>query len=64
MPPPREGQGGVSVTVVVAAYNEAAALAPTLDALLTQTRPPDEIFLADDGSDDDSAAVLAARYGL
>jgi cellulose synthase/poly-beta-1,6-N-acetylglucosamine synthase-like glycosyltransferase len=54
----------VSVGVVVAAYNEAAALAPTLDALLAQSRPPDHIILADDGSDDDSAAVLMARYGL
>ncbi len=33
----------VSVGVVVAAYNEAAALGPTLDALLAQTSPPDQI---------------------
>jgi cellulose synthase/poly-beta-1,6-N-acetylglucosamine synthase-like glycosyltransferase len=63
-PPAREGQGDLSLAVVVAAYNEAPALGPTLDALLAQSRPPDQILLADDGSDDDSAAVLASRYGL
>jgi cellulose synthase/poly-beta-1,6-N-acetylglucosamine synthase-like glycosyltransferase len=61
---PPEAEGRVSLAVVVAAYNEAAALGPTLDALLAQSRPPDEIWLADDGSDDDSAVVLASRYGL
>ena len=53
-----------TVGVIVAAYNEAGALAATLDALLAQTSPPEEILLADDGSDDDSARVLASRYGL
>ena len=41
-PPPR-GQGSISVGVVVAAYDEAAALGPTLDALLKQSSPPDQI---------------------
>jgi len=62
---PPEGEGrAVSIGVVVAAYNEAAALGPTLDALLSQSSPPDQIVIADDGSDDESAAVLAVRYGL
>lgn len=52
------------VAVIVAAYNEASALGATLAALLAQTSPPEEIWLADDGSDDDSAAVLAQLYGL
>ncbi len=52
------------VAVIVAAYNEAAALGPTLAALLAQTSPPEEIWLADDGSQDGSAAVLAQLYGL
>ena len=60
-----DGEGrGVSLGVVVAAYNEAAALGPTLDALIAQSSPPDQIVVADDGSDDGGAAVLAARYGL
>ena len=36
--------------VIIAAYNEAPALAATIDALLAQTDPPDAIWLADDGS--------------
>ena len=62
-PPPQAG-APPSVGVIVAAYNEAAALGPTLDALLAQTHPPEQIFLADDGSEDGSAAEIAARYGL
>ena len=54
----------VRVGVIVAAYNEAAALAPTLEALLGQTSPPDVIYIADDGSQDGSAAVLEQRYGF
>jgi GT2 family glycosyltransferase len=34
----------------------------TLDALLGQTRPPDEVLVLDDCSDDGSAAELAAAY--
>ena len=54
----------VRLGVIVAAYNESAALAPTLDALLTQSDPPDLIVVADDGSTDGSAAILAQHYGL
>ena len=53
-----------TIGVIVAAYNERPALAATLDALLSQTDPPDAIIIADDGSDDGSEAVLAGRYGL
>ena len=53
-----------SLGVIVAAYNEGPALAATLDALLAQTEPPERIWLADDGSTDDSARVLAERYRL
>ena len=53
-----------SVGVIVAAHNEAAVLASTLDALLRQDDAPDRIWLADDGSTDASADVLLRRYGL
>ena len=53
-----------SLGVIIAAYNEAPALAATIDALINQTDPPDAIWLADDGSHDGSDAVLAERYGL
>jgi cellulose synthase/poly-beta-1,6-N-acetylglucosamine synthase-like glycosyltransferase len=53
-----------SVGVVVAAYNEAGALAATLDAILRQSEPPERVWIADDGSTDDSARVLSELYGL
>ncbi len=53
-----------TIGVIVAAYDEAPALAATLGALMNQTDAPDAIWLADDGSHDGSDAVLAERYGL
>jgi cellulose synthase/poly-beta-1,6-N-acetylglucosamine synthase-like glycosyltransferase len=50
--------------IIVAAYNEAAVLGVTIDRLLAQDDPPDRILLADDGSSDDTAAVLKHLYGL
>ena len=50
--------------VIVAAHNEAIVLPITLRALLGQTRMPTQIVIADDGSSDDTAGLLAARYGL
>lgn len=50
--------------VIIAAYNEAAVLEVTINALSEQQSPPDLIIIADDGSDDDSAAVLAGTYQL
>ncbi len=56
-PPPTLG-------VIVAAHNEAAVLPITLNALLTQTSLPAQIIIADDGSTDGTAALLASHYGL
>lgn len=50
--------------VIIAAHNEARALPVTIDALLRQTDLPDLIVIADDGSTDDSAALLRDRFGL
>lgn len=55
---------GESLGVIIAAYNEALVLPHTVDALVAQTSPPDSIVIADDGSDDGTAEMLAARYGL
>jgi cellulose synthase/poly-beta-1,6-N-acetylglucosamine synthase-like glycosyltransferase len=52
------------VCVIVAAHNEASVLAITIDTLAAQDNPPDMILLADDGSSDDSAAVLRSVYAL
>ena len=50
--------------VLIAAHNEAAVLPITLGALFAQADPAELIVIADDGSRDDTPAVLAAHYGL
>lgn len=50
--------------IIVAAYNEAGVIGVTIDRLVAQGDPPDLILLADDGSTDDTAAVLMRLYGL
>ncbi|VVE38170.1 glycosyl transferase [Pandoraea pneumonica] len=54
----------LTMGVVVAAHNEAAALPVTLQALMAQQRVPDLIVIADDGSRDGTVALLTERYGL
>lgn len=46
-----------SVAVVVPAYNSARYIAETLKSVLAQTRPADEILLADGASKDDTVAI-------
>ena len=53
-----------TLAVIIAARDEATVLPVTLAALLAQTDPPDAIVIADDGSSDGTAALLAERYGL
>jgi cellulose synthase/poly-beta-1,6-N-acetylglucosamine synthase-like glycosyltransferase len=50
--------------VLIAAYNEAAVLPTTVRGLLAQSDPPERVVIADDGSSDDTAAALAAQFGL
>lgn len=50
------------VTVVVPTYNRAAFLRRSLDSLLGQDWPPERVICVDDGSSDDTAAVVAS-YG-
>jgi cellulose synthase/poly-beta-1,6-N-acetylglucosamine synthase-like glycosyltransferase len=50
--------------VIVAAHNEAGVIAAAIDRLAGQAAPPDLILIADDGSSDGTAEVLARRYGL
>jgi glycosyltransferase involved in cell wall biosynthesis len=49
------------ISVVIPAYNRAGLLPFTLDAILAQTPPPREVIVVDDGSRDETPAVLA-RY--
>jgi glycosyltransferase involved in cell wall biosynthesis len=51
-----------SISVVVPAYNASPWIAETLQSVLDQTRPADEIIVVNDGSTDDTAAV-ARSFG-
>jgi len=55
---------GPTLSVIIAAYDEAEVLASTITALTRQSSPPDAILIADDGSTDGTAALLAGHYGL
>lgn len=48
-----------SISVVIPTYNRAALLPATLEAVFGQTLPPAEVIVVDDGSRDETAAVLA-----
>lgn len=66
--PRRARQSSVSdprtptVTVLIATYNRAALIGQTLDSLLNQSRPPDAITVINDGSTDNTHAIVQA-YG-
>lgn len=47
-----------AVTVVLPTYNHARFLPSALDSLIAQTRPADRVIVVNDGSTDDTAAVL------
>ncbi|MCF8091003.1 MAG: glycosyltransferase family 2 protein [Desulfotignum sp.] len=50
----------MKISVIVTTYNRPLALEKVLTALYAQTRLPDEILVADDGSGDETRKVLAA----
>jgi glycosyltransferase involved in cell wall biosynthesis len=51
------------VSVVIPAYNSAGTIARALDSVLAQSRPPQEIIVADDRSMDDTREVVASYAG-
>lgn len=62
--PEASRQTAPTLGVIVAAYNEAAVLPMTLNALLAQQDGPDQILIADDGSTDSTADLLLLHFGL
>jgi glycosyltransferase involved in cell wall biosynthesis len=51
-----------TICVVVPAYNEGRWITETLESVLAQTLPADEIVIVDDGSTDDTVAQVE-RFG-
>lgn len=49
-----------SISVVIPAFNAAKDIARAIESCLKQTLPPIEILVVDDGSSDDTAAVVSA----
>jgi glycosyltransferase involved in cell wall biosynthesis len=47
-----------AVTVIIPAYRAAGTIARALDSVLTQSCPPAEILVVDDGSPDDTAGAV------
>ncbi|MBL7215322.1 MAG: glycosyltransferase family 2 protein [Phycisphaerae bacterium] len=48
----------LTISVVIPAYNAAEYIARTIESVLTQTHPADEIIVVDDGSSDNTADVV------
>lgn len=57
-------QGQPRLGIIVPARNEASVLSATLDPVLAQMRADDTLLMVDDGSIDDTRALLAADYGV
>jgi glycosyltransferase involved in cell wall biosynthesis len=52
-----------TISAVIAAYNAESWIGESLDAILGQTRPPDEIIVVNDGSTDKTARELERYAG-
>lgn len=50
------------ISVVVPTFNRASLISQTLESILAQQYPPAEIIVVDDGSTDDIAATLQAKF--
>ena len=55
---------GLTIAVIVCAYNESRLLPGCLYSLRAQTRPPDDILVIDNASTDQTAAVARAVPGI
>jgi glycosyltransferase involved in cell wall biosynthesis len=57
--PPPAGSRPVTFSVVIPAYQAANTVAAAIESALTQTEPPHEVIVSDDGSTDGLEAALA-----
>lgn len=53
----------MDISVVIPTYNRAKSIGAAVESVLSQLGQSDELILVDDGSQDDTAAVAAARWG-
>ena len=53
----------VAVSVVIATFNSAKYIRETLESVLAETYPPPEIIVVDDGSTDETAAIVRSYAG-
>jgi glycosyltransferase involved in cell wall biosynthesis len=53
----------MDVSLIITTYNWPGALAVTLQSVLRQTRPPDEVIIADDGSSSKTAETVMRILG-
>lgn len=51
------------ISVLLTTYNASWCVERALDSVFAQTRPADEVLVADDGSTDDTVARIGRRYG-
>ena len=52
----------MSISVIIPTYNRAHTLSRALDSVFAQSYPPSEVIVVDDGSVDDTRAMIAERY--
>ncbi|TNF98238.1 MAG: glycosyltransferase family 2 protein [Gammaproteobacteria bacterium] len=51
-----------SITAIITTHNRARLLPRAIESVMSQTRPADEIIVVDDGSTDDTQALIRSNY--